>query len=50
MAKSSTERGHELRARNKALGRKRPDIYMTDSEKAEVKKLLKKMRETNEST
>ncbi len=49
MAKSSTERGRELRARNKALGRKRADIPMTDAEKVEVKKLLKTMRETNET-
>ncbi len=50
MPKSNTERGRELRARNIALGRKRPDIPMTDAEKVEVKKLLKKMRENNETT
>ncbi len=40
MPKSNTERGRELRARNIALGRKRPDIPMTDAEKVEVKNLL----------
>ncbi len=50
MPKSNTERGRELRARNIALGRKRPDIPMTDAEKVEVKKLLKKMRANNETT
>jgi len=44
MPKSSTKRGQELRARNEALGRKRPDIPMTDPEKIEVRKLLEAMR------
>jgi len=44
MHKSSTERGRKLRAKNLALGRKRPDIYLTDPEKIEVRKLLEAMR------
>jgi len=42
--KTGKQRQDERRARDKALGRKRADISMTDQEKVAVIALLKKMR------
>jgi len=44
MPKSNKERQAALRERRAALGQKRREFFLTDSEKAKVDELLRKLR------